>query len=126
MTHQISRNGDQVVPQTRQMTRLLVSVTVRGSVGPIQVIVSPEDTVHDLIKDVLKVYVKENRRPLLSEIHPSCFGLHYSPFNLPSKFFYNHLYQYIILATSIVILCVDNNLFFSFEFIAQTLILWGV
>ncbi|CAO2820040.1 unnamed protein product [Amaranthus hypochondriacus] len=84
MTHQISRNGDQVVPQTRQMTRLLVSVTVRGSVGPIQVIVSPEDTVHDLIKDVLKVYVKENRRPLLSEIHPSCFGLHYSPFNLPS------------------------------------------
>ncbi|XP_057525165.1 uncharacterized protein LOC130804658 isoform X2 [Amaranthus tricolor] len=90
MTHQVSRNDHQVVPQTPQMTKLLVSVTVRGSVGPIQVIVSPDDTVHDLIKDVLKVYVKEKRRPLLSEIHPSCFGLHYSPFSLQNTVHHHH------------------------------------
>ncbi|XP_056689315.1 uncharacterized protein [Spinacia oleracea] len=66
----------------RRLTKLLISVTVQGRVGSVQLIMSPENTVGHLIKAVLEVFEKERRRPLLNENHPSCFELHYSPFSL--------------------------------------------
>ncbi|KNA14860.1 hypothetical protein SOVF_103550 [Spinacia oleracea] len=68
----------------RRLTKLLISVTVQGRVGSVQLIMSPENTVGHLIKAVLEVFEKERRRPLLNENHPSCFELHYSPFSLQS------------------------------------------
>lgn len=70
--------------QVRRPTKLLLSVTVQGRVGPVQLIMSPQNTVGHLIKAVLEVYEKQRRRSLLSEKHPSCFELHYSPFSLQS------------------------------------------
>ncbi|KAJ0704481.1 hypothetical protein HanPI659440_Chr14g0563181 [Helianthus annuus] len=67
-----------------KLTKLLLNVTVQRSLGPVQVIISPESTVRDLIADALRLYSKEGRRPILSSLDPSSFGLHYSQFSLES------------------------------------------
>ncbi|KAK1409978.1 hypothetical protein QVD17_36509 [Tagetes erecta] len=67
-----------------KLTKLLLNVTVQRSLGPVQVLISPESTVRDLIADALKLYSKEGRRPILPSLDPSCFGLHYSQFSLQS------------------------------------------
>ncbi|KMT12242.1 hypothetical protein BVRB_5g101870 [Beta vulgaris subsp. vulgaris] len=85
MMQPLSPDNDHPMLQARRrLTKLLLSVTVQGSAGKVQVIMSMKNTVEDLIKAVLEVYEKEKRRPLLSENHPSCFELHYSPFCLES------------------------------------------
>ncbi|XP_042500095.1 uncharacterized protein At4g22758-like [Macadamia integrifolia] len=66
----------------RKLTKLLVNVTIEQSVGPVHLLLSPENTVEDLIKAALNVYVKEQRRPLLTHSDPQCFELHYSQFSL--------------------------------------------
>ncbi|XP_044473510.1 uncharacterized protein LOC123201948 [Mangifera indica] len=67
-----------------KLTKLLLKVTVQGSVGAVQVITSSENTVADLIVAAVKQYVKECRRPILPTTDPSSFDLHYSQFSLES------------------------------------------
>lgn len=69
-----------------RLTKLLLNVTVQGSSGAVQIIISPESTVSDLIDATIRQYVKEARRPFLPESQPSRFDLHYSQFSLESKF----------------------------------------
>ncbi|CAI0544549.1 unnamed protein product [Linum tenue] len=66
-----------------KLTKLLLNVTVQGSVGAVQVLISPESTVGDLIAAVIRQYNKEGRRPVVAA-DPSRFGLHYSQFSLES------------------------------------------
>lgn len=65
-------------------TKLLLNVTIERSLGPVQVVMLPENTIRDLIKEVLEIYDREKRRPLLPKIDPHCFELHYSQFSLES------------------------------------------
>ncbi|XP_010473181.1 PREDICTED: uncharacterized protein At4g22758 [Camelina sativa] len=67
-----------------RLTKLLLNVTVQGSLGAVQIIISPESTVSDLIDAAIRQYVKEARRPFLPESEPSRFDLHYSQFSLES------------------------------------------
>lgn len=70
----------------RVLTKLLLNVNIERSLGPVHVILSPENTVKDLVKSAIDIYVKERRRPLLEQIDPDRFELHYSQFSLESKF----------------------------------------
>ncbi|KAK2989163.1 hypothetical protein RJ640_027237 [Escallonia rubra] len=69
---------------SRRTPKVLHKVDVHRSFGPVQVVISPECTVGDLMKAVLELYVKEKRRPLLAETDTLCFELHYSQFSLQS------------------------------------------
>ncbi|GAU23000.1 hypothetical protein TSUD_98290 [Trifolium subterraneum] len=64
--------------------KLLLKVTTMGSLGPVQVLMTPESTVGDLITAAVQLYVKEGRRPILPSNEGSCFDLHYSQFSLES------------------------------------------
>ncbi|WVZ24578.1 hypothetical protein V8G54_003122 [Vigna mungo] len=66
-------------------SKVLVNVSIETGVGAVQVVISPEDTVADLIKAALASYKKEKRRPLLKNNDPKCYDLHYSSFALQSK-----------------------------------------
>ncbi|XP_057462270.1 uncharacterized protein LOC130752503 [Actinidia eriantha] len=68
----------------RTLTKLVLNVNIQGSGGPVQVVMSPENAVWDLIKAALETYVKEIRRPLLKETDSRRFELHYSQFSLES------------------------------------------
>lgn len=70
----------------RQLTKLLMNVNIEKSLGPVKVVISPENTVGDLIKAAIEIYGKEKRRPLLDDTDPRCFELHYSQFSLQSEF----------------------------------------
>ncbi|KAG5089855.1 hypothetical protein AAZX31_01G198600 [Glycine max] len=65
-------------------SKLLLNVTIENSLGAIQVLLSPEDTVADLVNAALLIYEKEKRRPLLKDTDPKCYDLHYSPYTLQS------------------------------------------
>lgn len=71
--------------QPPKLTKLLLNVTIMGSVGPIQVLTSPEATVEDLISAALRQYSKEGRRPILKSTDAAGFDLHYSQFSLESE-----------------------------------------
>ncbi|TYG41514.1 hypothetical protein ES288_D12G181200v1 [Gossypium darwinii] len=45
--------------------RLLVSITVLGSAGPIRFVVNEEELVSSVIDTALKAYAREGRRPVL-------------------------------------------------------------
>ncbi|XP_028788602.1 uncharacterized protein LOC114744602 [Neltuma alba] len=64
--------------------KLLLKVTMQGSLGPVQVILTPESTVKDLVEATVRQYVKEGRRPVVPTTDPSDFDLHYSQFSLES------------------------------------------
>ena len=66
-------------------SKLLLNVTIENSLGAIQVLLSPEDTVADLVNAALLIYEKEKRRPLLKDTDPKCYDLHYSPYTLQSN-----------------------------------------
>ncbi|CAJ1979187.1 unnamed protein product [Sphenostylis stenocarpa] len=72
----------EVVP--RQPPKLLLKVTIMGSLGPVQVVMTPESAVGDLVAAAVSQYVKEGRRPILPSSDPSHFDLHYSQFTLES------------------------------------------
>ncbi|CAL1367059.1 unnamed protein product [Linum trigynum] len=76
-------NSSSVEIRPLKLTKLLLNVTVQGSVGAVQMLVSPESTVGDLIAAVIRQYSKEGRRPVIAT-DPSRFGLHYSQFSLES------------------------------------------
>lgn len=69
----------------RQPSKLLLKVTMMGSLGPVQVLMTPESSVGDLIAAAVRLYVKEGRRPILPSNEASRFDLHYSQFSLESK-----------------------------------------
>ncbi|XP_062082875.1 uncharacterized protein At4g22758-like [Humulus lupulus] len=64
------------------LTKILLNVTIQGSVGAVQVLISLESTVGDLIAAALSQHAKEGRRPNLVATDPSRFNLHYSQFSL--------------------------------------------
>lgn len=67
-----------------KLTKVLLNVTVQGSAGAVQVLMSPESRVRDLISATLKQYLKEGRRPVISACSVDDFDLHYSQFSLES------------------------------------------
>ncbi|XP_075102627.1 uncharacterized protein LOC142177526 [Nicotiana tabacum] len=67
-----------------KLTKLLLNVNIQNSLGPVHVVISPENTVGDLITAAIEIYVKEKRRPLLISSDPRCYELHYSQFSLES------------------------------------------
>ncbi|CAN4098966.1 unnamed protein product [Withania somnifera] len=67
-----------------KLTKLLLNITIQRSLGPVQVLISPESTVHDLIAAVVRLYTKEGRRPALCSANFSDYDLHYSQFSLDS------------------------------------------
>lgn len=71
----------------KKLTKLLLNVNIQRSFGPVHVIISIEETVGDLIKAAIEVYLKEKRWPLLPETDARCFDLHYSQFSLECKFY---------------------------------------
>ncbi|XP_055831226.1 uncharacterized protein At4g22758-like [Solanum dulcamara] len=66
----------------QKLTKLLMKVNIQNSVGPVHVVMSPENTVGKLIKAAIEIYVKEKRRPLLPSSDFRCYELHYSQFSL--------------------------------------------
>lgn len=68
-----------------RLTKLLLNVTLQGSLGHVHVVMTPESTVEDLIAAALRQYLKEGRRPILPTADPAGFDLHYSQFSLESK-----------------------------------------
>lgn len=72
------------IGRPKLLTKVLFNVAVQGSVGNVQVLMSPESTVRDLISDALKQYLKERRRPVISCSDAGEFNLHYSQFSLES------------------------------------------
>lgn len=80
------RNYTGAVPEVlpRQPPKLLLKVTVLGSLGPVQVLMKPESTVGDLVEAAVRQYVKECRRPILPSNVGSDFDLHFSQFSLES------------------------------------------
>lgn len=67
-----------------KLTKLLLNVTIQRSLGPVQVLISLESTVEDLIAAALRQYSKEGRRPVLTSVNPADYDLHYSQFSLES------------------------------------------
>ncbi|GMI97233.1 hypothetical protein like AT2G27830 [Hibiscus trionum] len=65
-------------------TRLLFNVTIQGSLGAVQVLMSPENSVGDLITAAVGQYSKDGRRPILLPTDAALFDLHYSQFSLQS------------------------------------------
>ncbi|KAL2328509.1 hypothetical protein Fmac_021936 [Flemingia macrophylla] len=80
--HRDAAAAAEVVP--KQPPKLLLKVTMMGSLGPVQVVTTPESTVGDLVAVAVRQYVKEGRRPILPSNEPSHFDLHYSQFSLES------------------------------------------
>ncbi|BAT92042.1 hypothetical protein LR48_Vigan05g172200 [Vigna angularis] len=68
----------------RQPPKMLMKVAVPRSLSPVQVLMTPESTVGDLIETALRQYVKESRRPILPANTAFDFDLHYSQFSLES------------------------------------------
>ncbi|KAJ7947935.1 Pentatricopeptide (PPR) repeat-containing protein-like [Quillaja saponaria] len=68
----------------RQPPKLLLNVTMLGSLGAVHVVMTPDSTVGDLVSASVRQYAKECRRPILQTTDPSCFDLHYSQFSLES------------------------------------------
>ncbi|XWS38490.1 hypothetical protein CRYUN_Cryun19dG0135600 [Craigia yunnanensis] len=69
---------------SQRLTKMLLNVNIENSLGPVHVVMSSDNTVNDLIKAAIEIYVKEKRRPLLEESDPKFFQLHYSQFSLES------------------------------------------
>ncbi|GMH07316.1 hypothetical protein Nepgr_009156 [Nepenthes gracilis] len=67
-----------------RLTKVLLNVTIQGSLGAVQVLMSPELAVDDLIAAAVSNYVKDRRRPVLPTSRPFDFDLHYSQFSLES------------------------------------------
>ncbi|KAL1298735.1 hypothetical protein HN51_043037 [Arachis hypogaea] len=80
------RNAAVVSPEVppRQPPKILLKVTLLGSVAPVQLLMRPESTVGDLISAAVSQFVREGRRPVLPTDEPSGFNLHYSQFSLES------------------------------------------
>ncbi|CAN4127438.1 unnamed protein product [Withania somnifera] len=81
--HQDSRLGPRDEKQ-HKLTKALLNVNIRNSLGHVHLVMSSENTVGELIRAAIEIYVKEKRRPLLTSVDPLCYELHYSQFSLES------------------------------------------
>ncbi|KAK7346659.1 hypothetical protein VNO80_21182 [Phaseolus coccineus] len=81
LTLKIPVNSSECFPRP---SKVLVNVSMEKCVGAVQVVISLEDTVADLIKAALASYKKEKRRPFLKNNDSKCYDLHYSSFALQS------------------------------------------
>lgn len=62
------------------INRLLVSIKVVGSTGPIRFVVNEDETVTNVIDITLRCYARQGRLPLFSS-HSTSFFLLYSPYS---------------------------------------------
>lgn len=71
----------------RRLTRLLVNVTVDGSLWPLHLVLTADATVADLVRAAVAAYVREGRRPpLLQQTGgDDGFELHFSKYSLESE-----------------------------------------
>ncbi|KAI5077103.1 hypothetical protein GOP47_0006927 [Adiantum capillus-veneris] len=65
----------------KPLARMLMNITLVGSIHPVRLLVAYDASVQDVIKESLKAYVKEGRLPRHC-IKNHTYGLHYSPFCL--------------------------------------------
>ena len=65
--------------------KVVITVTVEGSPGPIRALVKLGAIVEDIIKLFIKKYEEEGRTPRLDHHASSSFDLHLSYFSLQSK-----------------------------------------
>ena len=98
-----------VVPVSEGIPRLppklLMKVTMLGSLGPVQILMRPDSTVGDLVEAAVRQYVKEGRRPILPSNVASDFDLHYSQFSLESL---NREEKVVKLGSRNFFLCLRN------------------
>ncbi|KAF0935253.1 hypothetical protein E2562_031707 [Oryza meyeriana var. granulata] len=81
------RAADTVPEEERRLvapSKVLLTVSVRQSMWPLQVMARTEWRVADLVAAAVELYVREGRRPLLPSADPAAFGLHFSQFSLQS------------------------------------------
>lgn len=69
----------------RRLTRLLVNVTVDGSLWPLHLVLPADATVADLVRAAVAAYVREGRRPPLQQPGDDGFELHFSKYSLESE-----------------------------------------
>lgn len=73
-----------MVADFQEGAKMVVSVTVEGSPGPVRAIVRMGASVEEAIALVVDRYSREGRTPLLDRRSAGSFQLHYSHFNLQS------------------------------------------
>ncbi|KAJ1259093.1 hypothetical protein BS78_10G127100 [Paspalum vaginatum] len=71
-------------PSPREEAKVVVSVTVEGSVGPVKAMVRLGASVGEAIEAVVDRYAREGRSPPLNLAAAKCFQLHRSHFSLQS------------------------------------------
>nr|CAB3479748.1 unnamed protein product [Digitaria exilis] len=71
-------------PSPREEAKVVVSVTVEGSVGPVKAMVRLSASVGEAIAAVVERYAREGRRPRLDPAAAETFQLHHSHFSLQS------------------------------------------
>nr|XP_034600674.1 uncharacterized protein At4g22758 isoform X2 [Setaria viridis] len=69
-------------PSPREEAKVVVSVTVEGSVGPVKAMVRLGDSVGEAIAAVVERYAREGRSPRLDLAASESFQLHHSHFSL--------------------------------------------
>ncbi|KAL6606585.1 hypothetical protein ACP70R_042238 [Stipagrostis hirtigluma subsp. patula] len=72
------------LPAGRQLTRLLVNVTVERSLWPVHVVLPADATVADLVRAAVAAYAREGRRPPLPARGAGALELHFSKYSLES------------------------------------------
>jgi hypothetical protein len=68
-----------------QEAKVVVSVTVEGSAGPVKAMVRLGSSIREAITAVVERYDREGRSPRLDPASADCFQLHHSHFCLQSK-----------------------------------------
>lgn len=79
--HNMKMKMNNPVDQASSVNKLLVSITIAQSIGPLRLLLFKDATVEEVIKAAFVLYAKEGRKPLLSN-DPAAFGLHYSQFSI--------------------------------------------
>ncbi|XP_047948264.1 uncharacterized protein LOC125194212 [Salvia hispanica] len=80
-----NKGGGGVADERRwQLTKVLFNVSMQNSLWPVQVMMSPENTVRELVKAAICVFAEEKQRPELRCADPGSYQLHYSQFSLES------------------------------------------
>lgn len=100
-----------------QEAKVVVSVTVEGSPGPVRAMVKLGATVDETIGAVVSKYKREGRSPRLDWEREDSFELHQSHFSLQSKLdshFHGSFLQFLLLLLVLEIKFHFKNNFFFF------------
>lgn len=79
------------------INRLLVSIKVVGSTGPIRFVVNEDETVTNVIDITLRCYARQGRLPIFSS-HPTSSFLLYSPYSLNQRETQSIVWFFLILS----------------------------